>query len=237
MTDLRQRFPIYSRLLWLYPPAYRKTYAPQMLQTLADMLDDPDRPRAALLNVHARIAGDLIMHAGQQQVTYLGDLFMHDMPTYIRRNTIIGSILLTPFVIALIANALDKLLYNHTLYVSWLWHAPFLALWALWLPLLATILALGTVVLYLLRRFRTMHSPHNIAADVRSTWPILIVVAGGLFILAVLFGHDSAHCVLGNPLQEATNLPHTWQCIQQGSATYPFQHPLSFMRRALGLSN
>lgn len=228
MARLEDRFPIYRQLLRLYPPDYQANYGHEMLQTLADMLDNApsgyDRARVRL-----QVAIDFPVSLARQEIFYLGGIMSEQMPSYMKRNALIGAALLIPFVLALLANGLDKAIYNRTLEQSWLWHAPFASLWVLWLPLAATILALATLVVYILqqpggdlkRLFRVQYF-----------WPILGVALIGLFILAVLFGHDSTHCVLGNPITELGHPQHTWQCISQGVSNYPFEHPLTFLRRA-----
>lgn len=160
---------------------------------------------------------------------------IQEMPNYIKRNTIAGALLLIPFALALAANTLDNLLYGHTLYASWLWHMPVLAIWVLWLPLAATLLTLGSLLLYEIRATRS--HPKNRAAllDVRRAWPLLAIFLVALGILAIVFGHDSGHCLMQNPITTVSHMQQTWQCIQQGSTNYPFQHPTEFLKRALGL--
>jgi hypothetical protein len=62
---LRQRFPRYSKLFRFYPEAYRKRYDEQMLQTLADMLDDRE---ASTISTWARTAVDLPASIIKQQL-------------------------------------------------------------------------------------------------------------------------------------------------------------------------
>ncbi|HEV2403357.1 MAG TPA: hypothetical protein VGS08_04100 [Candidatus Saccharimonadales bacterium] len=40
MKDIREHFPLYTRVLRLYPKPYRQRYGLAILQTTADMFDD-----------------------------------------------------------------------------------------------------------------------------------------------------------------------------------------------------
>ena len=234
MADLRKRFPLYSKLLRLYPPEYRKVYEDQMLQTLADMLDDaPSDSTRRLIWAHLML--DFPTTLLKQQICYTGGIMIHDMPRYIKRNALVGGILLLPFVLALVSNGLHELVSGQPLYHSWLWQVPALALWALYLPLLAALIGLTTWIRFLVQHaHRRPRSWIQAVLDIRYTWPIVLTTLGGLFILAVIFGHDSVHCVIGNPIHEVQHWHNTWQCVQQGSTSFPFQHPLQFLRRTLG---
>ncbi|MGH7239184.1 MAG: hypothetical protein ACREHG_03850, partial [Candidatus Saccharimonadales bacterium] len=144
MSNLNKRFPRYSQLLKLYPASYRKDYGEQMLQTLADMLDDSNS-RKDRLSIWLRTSFDLPLSAARQQLILTGDVISHETPDYVKRNSLVGALLLVPFVLALTANALDKVFYNQTLYHSWLWRKPAASLWAIWLPRVATVGALVTL--------------------------------------------------------------------------------------------
>ena len=67
MSDLEKRFPVYSKLLHLYPLAYQQTYADDLLQTTADMLDDTESSWQRS-NVWLRIAFELPKSVTKQQV-------------------------------------------------------------------------------------------------------------------------------------------------------------------------
>lgn len=236
MGRLADRFPIYSRLLWLYPRPYRDTYGEQMLQTLADMIDnDPTQTGRIRIYTHAMV--DLPMSLLNQQAQYIGGIMVNETPRYIRRNSLIAGSLLVPFFGALIANALSKLIGGQTLYNNWLWQAPVLTIWVLWLPVLASLITVITAIVYIWRQSKIEHGhTFKTLLNIRQDWPLLIVATVGLGILAIVLGHDSAHCIAGNPVREVQQWHQTWHCIQQGAATYPFQHPLTFLKRAFGLN-
>lgn len=216
MAELKKRFPVYARLLRLYPPAYRAAYGTQMLQTLADMLDDsPGATRHAA--IWCRLAVDFPASVAQQQIHYVGGIMAHETPRYIKRNALVGAVLLVPFMLALLANSLDTLTHGQQLYNSWLWRTPVLALWVLWLPLAAAVLTLLSLVTFMIQSRAQYQSgeKRGILADIGVSWPLLAVALAGLFVVAAVFGHDSVHCVTGNPVHELQSWHQTWHCIQQ----------------------
>lgn len=215
MDNLKKRFPRYSKLLYLYPAGYRREYGEQMLQTLADMLDDRERSQQA---VWAALSFDFSFSVIKQQLSYTGATMAHETPIYVKRNALIGASLLVPFFLALIANGLDKAISNRTLYNSWLWHMPVLAVWVLWMPAAAAIIALASLLAFLHQRAGAEHTRwYARLFSLRHNWPILLVTMLSLGILGMVFFHDSVHCVTGNPVRELHNPHQTWQCIQRGS--------------------
>lgn len=213
MGKLEERFPHYSRVLRFYPSAYRTQYGEQMLQTLADMLDNqPERKRAIWL----RTLIDLPISLTRQQLLYAGGIMNQQTPAYVKRNALWSAALLLPFIGVLIANSLDKILYNHTLFNSWLWHMPVLAIWVLWLPVAALAIAFASLVTFMIQRHKsTQQSLLRQLFDIAYNWPLLITGLAALFIVTLVIGHDSVHCVTGNPVRELHNWHQTWQCIQQ----------------------
>lgn len=207
-SNLQRRFPRYSRLLRLYPLAYQKRYAEPMLQTLADMLDDPSSSRTA---VWANVAADLPLSLVRQQFIYLGDIMTHQTPSYIKTTSIISALMLVPFISAVVTNALVP---SH-LYNSWLWHYRILMVWVLILPALAAALSLATFAVWSVGRYRRGTSFWRSVADISHNWPMLLLAAAGLFIVALVLFHDSVHCVTGNPVTELQNWHQTWRCILQ----------------------
>ncbi|HEV2403356.1 MAG TPA: hypothetical protein VGS08_04095 [Candidatus Saccharimonadales bacterium] len=74
-----------------------------------------------------------------------------DMPRYTKRSGLMAGLLLIPFFAALTANMLDRIMYGHTLYGSWLWKSPIIGLWILYLPEAALMLALAGYATYVFR--------------------------------------------------------------------------------------
>lgn len=235
MGPVRCLLDAYRLLLRLYPKAYREQYGEQMVQTLEDMLAAAPavKQRSEVL---FRTAVDLPVSIAQQQILYIGGVMAHEMPRYVKRNAVLAGLLLVPFAAALTANGMDKMFHNQTLYQSWLWHTPALALWVLWLPAAALLVALGSLMVYIFRRSRAMATkPDHRTADVMRTWPLVLMAVVSLGIIAIVFGHDSVHCLTGNPIHEVQHWGQTWHCVQDGQAQYPFHHPFAFVKRTFGL--
>lgn len=213
MDSLKKRFPRYSKLLSLYPAGYKREYGEQMLQTLADMLDDEQRRPAA---VWVQLAVDFPFSVIKQQASYTGATMTHDMPRFAKRNAAFGAALLLPFILALLANGLDTAINSRTLYNSWLWRVPVLNIWALWLPLTGALFVLASFIALLRQRGKASRTSwFRQIFDVRHNWPLLIVTLASVFIVGLVLFHDSVHCVTGNPVRELHNPSQTLQCIEQ----------------------
>lgn len=215
MPNLRDRFPIYRRLLRLYPEPYRRTYELSMLQTLADMLDAAPST-AARRSLWLRLAADLPTSIVQQQRIYIGEVMVHDMPKFVKHNAILAALMLAPFSIAVFANLLDQILRHQTLYESWVWDTDILRIWVMWMPAAAVIFTGISLATYLIqRRHVTGQSWVHILLQIQYSWPLIVSFVAGLSVLVLLFGHDSVHCIITNPLHELQNPSATWQCIQR----------------------
>lgn len=208
MDSLKHRFPRYSKLLLLYPADYRAEYGEQMLQTLADMLDDPKHGKTAW----ARTILDFPLSVIKQQLSYSGEDMTNTMPVYIKRNALLGAWFVAPFFVFVILNAL----MHDRLRDSWVWHTQALFIWLILLPGLAAIFNLAALLRWTnTRRRETKNSAWKTLTDFRLNWPALGMALLGLAILVFVFGHDSIGCVNGNPFRELHNPHQTWQCIQQ----------------------
>jgi len=139
MNKLEQRFPRYSKLLSLYPSNYRQNYGEQMLQTLADMLDDPERSKTA---VWSRLTLDFPLSLLKQQLIYTGEVMAMDTPYYVKRSAVVGSALVAPFFIFL---ALNGIMHNR-LQHSWVWNSWFLFVWLILLPAIAALANIQALV-------------------------------------------------------------------------------------------
>ncbi len=217
MTSPKKRFPAYSRLLTLYPPAYRAVYQEQMLQTLTDMLDSAPT-RSARTAIWIRVGVDFILSLGAQQLQYIGGIMQNEMPRYIKRTALLSGVLLLPFFIAVFANMIDQLVNHQSLYQSWVWSTPIITLWVLWLPRLALAIAGAGLLVYLWQRIHSAHrSWLQALTEVQYSWPLLAVVMLSLGIFVFLYGHDSAHCIVGNPIHTFEHAKQALTCIQEGS--------------------
>ncbi len=174
------------------------------------MLDDAPS-QAAKLAGWTHIAIDLPLSVAKQQLQYVGGIYMNETPRYIKRNSIIAGALLLPFVAALIANGLDKVINNHTLYNSWLWHTPVLSIWVLRLPQLAFLLAVGTYLVYLLKSRDNKQSWLKRVLDIRHSWPIVIPAIFAFGVLFIIAFHDVGQCIQ-SPSHVVSHASQTWRC-------------------------
>ncbi len=194
MSSLNKRFPLYAKLLRLYPAPYRREYEQQILQTTADMLDNPEQSGGRALT-WTKISLDLPLNIAKQQVHYVGGIYMKETPSYVKISGILSGLLLLPFFAALIANGLDKVINNQTLYNSWVWRTDFLRLWVLILPLIAASIALVSFLVYVFQG--STNKPKNLlgrSTDLKHNWPIVMTGLAALGILFILRFHDSIPC-------------------------------------------
>ena len=141
------------------------------------------------------------------------------MTRQIRTTSLVCLALLVPFFAALSGNALDKVIFNGSLYNSWLWHMPQLAIWVLWLPAASLLLAVTTFAAYMFRPAQGAHGPYDWlarASDWRRVWPLALCAAIGFGILFMLAFHDSTHCWVQNPLHLMTHVREAITCTQIG---------------------
>jgi hypothetical protein len=95
----KQRFKVYSRLLSLYPTSYRKHYGEQLLQTIADMVDDaPSAPEK--FNVWLRISLDFPITVCREHIQVIGDRMNAKKQYNVGRNTLVSTgLFLLPIII------------------------------------------------------------------------------------------------------------------------------------------
>ncbi|HVV25961.1 MAG TPA: hypothetical protein VHC21_02935 [Candidatus Saccharimonadales bacterium] len=213
MRQLERRFPIYSRILKLYPPAYRQQYGEQMLQTLADMLDHEPSPLRRL-RTYLRLAVDVPVTLTSQQVRYAGRAFFDETPVYVRRNTFISFAFFLPFLLIAITNDLAA----HGFYHTWLWSFGVLLTWIIVLPSIGLIISLVTFAAWLIDRRKHNRQPWaRTLFDFAHNWPMLALSGLGVLILLLVFFHDSAYCVIDNPARAVTHAHQTMHCVENGS--------------------
>jgi hypothetical protein len=196
---MAKRFPLYQRLLRLYPASYRKKYADQMLQTLGDMLDDQPSKAARVL-VWSRVITELPLSIAGQNIITLGGT-MSTTPQFVKRNTILGSALIVPFFVTVIVNSFSQQVFSS----GSTWHYPAMAS-VVYLPVIATLLLLGTFMSWLYQKKKR----DNIGfwrslLDVKHNWLMLVVGGLALLIVAFVFGHDSVGCSQRDPIQLDSN--------------------------------
>jgi len=210
MADLNIRFPIYSRLLRLYPAPYRERYGEQMLQTLADMLDASPSVSGKSA-VWLQVSSDLPSSIARQQLSFVSNAFTRETPTFVRRNSVISAILFTPFFFIAVANDIDA----HRLYHTWLWGNGVLFTWIILLPTLGMALSATTLFFWLYANKRSWWQG---LLDLAHNWMMLLPIVLGLGILFLVFFHDSVHCVAGNPVRELRGAHATLYCIESNAS-------------------
>lgn len=208
MTNRQRRFPIYSRLLRLYPPDYHSKYADQMVQTLEDMLDGAGT-RGAKAAVYVRASIDLPFSIAKQQLLYTGGVMSHTMPNYIKLSSLFGVLMVVPFFVFVVIDSLTR----HSLEHSFFWHTPVLFTWLIILPAVAVAVNAAALSRWLWQRNSTGFWRRLL--DIRHDWPPILVAIIGLGIIGLALFHDSAHCVIGNPIREIQNVHQTWQCVRR----------------------
>lgn len=97
-----RRFKVYAKLLYLYPSPYRKRYGEQLLQTVADMVDDAPSTYEKFI-AWLRISLDFPITVCKEHFQVIGD-FMYAKNNYqINRNTLIsGALILLPIILVAI---------------------------------------------------------------------------------------------------------------------------------------
>ena len=221
MKKLENRHPFYSALLRLYPRPYRQRYSEEILQTTDDMLSGAPNNRTRL-GVKTQLAIDLSVNAGKQQLNYAGAIIQSEIPSYIKRNAVLAGIMLLPFLAALGANGLDRLINNRNLYNTWLWHAQILRIWVIILPALAFLFMAASYLAFVIKSSSSKQSLIKRMFDVRHIWPIILpgVVAFGVLFLVEF--HDSGQCLAYSPGHVVTHLGQAWQCTISHRANHIF---------------
>ncbi|HSX05686.1 MAG TPA: hypothetical protein VLF69_04415 [Candidatus Saccharimonadales bacterium] len=219
MTGLKQRFPFYGRTLRLYPSTYYRQYGMQTLQTLADIMDDPELSRAAKLKLHTAAWLDLGKSIPRQRLITAIRRASYQANTYFRNRGLLSALLLAPLVITLV----DQLIFGtHSALPAQA--GPFLrfwfgqsgvSVWALLLPLLASLNAFHALGIWFVARRklpkakRAVGSYHAAKLSLAVLW--FIGVAGVGFL----------GFIIGMQYLSARELHHE----QALSMAYQHQHP------------
>ena len=171
MSPKQRFFKVYAKLLYLYPSSYRKQYQEQLLQTVADMVDDAPSTYQRFI-VWLRIGLDLPVTVCKEHFQVIGD-FMHARNNHqIKRNTFIsGALLLLPIILVAINRMLmlsgpGRGLPTYSLIVV-----------TTMFPVLAV--GLSGFTLYTLLRSDKKLRTNNL----RQSWPLGLVFAASLLLL------------------------------------------------------
>ena len=210
--DLKRRFPRYSRLLRLYPLPYRQEYGPEILQTLADMLDGAESSSQRTA-IWLRATIDLPLSATKQQLILVGGIMAHETPDYLKRSATIGAILVSPFLTFLFLDSIT----SHSLYGGFFWRPWVVATWIVFMPAAALLVTSAAFVRWSVERQRRGRvSFWRSLLDWRHNWPVVGIAALSLGIILLALFHDSVHCVVHNPIPEIRYWHTTWTCIRNG---------------------
>jgi len=210
------KFSLYEQLLRLYPKSYKQQYGDQMCQTLKDMLDDA-ADGTERKKIWARAITELPTSIAKAQFSYVGGIMQNETPHYVKQTGLMASLLVVPFFLAFIANTVDNLLFGHNLYSSWLWNTPVLVTWILLLPSLALVLSGGSLLRFIFwDKWPSHGSLSNRIFDAKHNWPVVVPLVIAVGVLCLVAFHDSAHCLVGNPVRELRNFHQTWQCTTGG---------------------
>ena len=135
----------------------------------------------------------------------------NDTPAYVKKSSLTGAVLLLPFFALVAAHSVDGNLQH-----SFLWQFPSLFIFFVILPSLAFLLTAVALVSWLNERTKKEHRNWlSELLDLRRNWHLLTVLIIGLGIVGLVYGHDSVHCVTGNPVRELRNPSQTLHCIEQ----------------------
>jgi hypothetical protein len=200
----------YEKLTHLYPKSYRETYGPQMVQTLADMLHDQPNSRARGITWTKAVL-DLPINIIKQNFMVMEAIYTTETPQFVRRNSQISVFLLAPFFILVTLNEILPSALPQT--ATW---DDILQFLVAGMPGFASLLCVATFFTWAAAEHRQNRKSvwHNLRG-IRSSWPLVTVGVLSLMIVAFMLGHDSVHCVMGNPVKEVRNLNATFLCLRQ----------------------
>lgn len=169
-----KRFKVYAKLLYLYPSSYRKQYGEQLLQTIADMVDDAPSPSAKAA-VWIRISFDLLITAGKEHFEVIGDFMTAKKNYNANRNALISGLLLLLPIVALAINRALMISGPGRGVPTYL-----LVMAAVIFPVLAITLAGFTLHTLL----RSTKGP--LSGRLRRVWPLTLVCLASLVFLALI---------------------------------------------------
>jgi hypothetical protein len=182
-----------------------------MLQTLDDMVED--QPTATSKNlIKTKAYMELPLSIVQQNFVVASASFFNDTPDYARQTSTVGAILMIPFFLIILTDATER----PGLTSSTVWVAV-LTVSLLALPALAFVINTLSYLVWL--RGSNGHKKSSLRARVfsfKQTWPMLAVGGAGLALCLIVLFHNSAHCIIGNPVRTVHNPSQTWQCISRG---------------------
>ncbi len=170
----KQRFKVYAKLLYLYPSGYRKQYGEQLLQTVADMVDDAPSTYERFI-VWLRIGLDLPVTACKEHFQIIGDFMYAKNNHQINRNTFISGVLILLPVILVAINRMLMLSGPGRGMPTY----PLIVITTIF-PVLAV--GISGFTLYTLLRSDKKLRTNNL----RKSWPLGLVFAASLLLLTLI---------------------------------------------------
>jgi hypothetical protein len=173
---------IYKQATRLLPAAYRDQYAEPMVQTLEDMMSGQPT-RIARWKVWLRTMLDLPLTTAYQYIQ-IGGITMSQAPDYAKRGTLLGAVLLLPFIVAVTLNSI------HPIPQHWS-RMGYFSIFIM--PVIALLLSLAILVRLLMAN--DLWSRVKDIKQLQNNWMLLMVPLLALGMALFAFGHDSVHCV------------------------------------------
>lgn len=159
MKRLGHRFRWFRRALRMYPRSYYRRYASQTLQTLADMIDDPGLRRSARIKIHIGAWLDLCRSVPKQRLIAATRKAARQPGKYLGARSVMCLSLLVPLAVSIISSRVDPPatspagIYDSPLLNLWYGKIG-VVIWAIVLPIWATILALYVMCTWYFARQR-----------------------------------------------------------------------------------
>lgn len=182
MSSLKHRFPAYSRMLRLYPRAYYRQYAVQMLQTLADILDDPDLDRATKTKMHIGAWIDLGKSIPRQRLLAATRSAAHQPNNYLKNRSLASLLQIAPIAVTfgaqLVLGTYSSEGGSSNSFLDLWFSRNGVFVWLILLPLIATLNALYALAIWYAARQKWPKSKRP-AGD---RWGTRLSLAGLLLI-------------------------------------------------------
>jgi hypothetical protein len=182
MNSLKQRFPAYSRALRLYPRAYCRQYGTQTLQTLADILDDPDLSRFTKTKLHLGAWLNLCTSIPRQRLLAATRSAAYQPNVYFRNRSIFSLLLIAPLALSVLTPIIfDAVGYKpqpSNVFLNTWSSVAGTRLWLIALPLIATLNALYAITIWFAARQKWPKSKRPAS----NSWGTKLSLAGLLLI-------------------------------------------------------
>jgi hypothetical protein len=185
MSNLKKRFPFYSKLIRLYPATYRRQYGPQILQTFADMMDEPGLSRTARIKLRTHAYTDITKSIVRQWHLKNNRNLLRNPRRYIVKRLIVIAVLITPLLASIVVSAVRPQYIAQPGIYSHIFDSSFgILLWLELLPLLATLVAIAILFSWVATRHERMLQKQQ---KRRQTPWVLLTTISLIALLGTLF--------------------------------------------------